>query len=76
MKRIAIGLLLAIVATAAYAIGGLFRPTSPAPEVPPAPSEPATVICPYPTGTHPVLWDRHGAACPQVTTMTIGGDPT
>lgn len=75
--RIALGLLLAIVFTAAYLIGGLARPTTPTPAVPTAPSEPGTVVCPSPTGAHPVVWARRGAACPQVTTtMTIGGEST
>jgi hypothetical protein len=77
MKRLAIGLLLAILFTAAYNVGSLFRPTTPAPSVPTAPSEPGTVVCPSPRGVHPALWNRRGAGCPQVTTtMTIGGDDT
>lgn len=77
MKRLAIGLLLAILFTVAYTVGGLFRPTTSTPAVPTAPSEPGTVVCPSPRDIHPALWNRRGAGCPQVTTtMPLGGDDT
>jgi hypothetical protein len=76
--RLIIGLLLAVLATAAYVVGNfLARPATPAPAVPAPPSEPGIVVCPSPTATHTALWSRRGDPCPQVTTtMTIGGEPT
>lgn len=80
MRKIAVGLALALVGWAVFLVTNTAVGPNPIPATTPSPANPYTPVCPTTTPaspTHPAMWMQRGASCPAViATMTPGGEGT